>query len=53
MYDLIRRPGVFHASGQTISDAKAVFDLAQRQNAAIGGQQAPVEFGDNGLAGDR
>jgi len=51
--DQVGRTRVSHASGQAIGDAKALFDLAQHQNAAIGGQQTIVEFGDNGLAGDR
>ena len=51
--DLIRRTRVFDAGGQTIGDAKALFDLAQHQNAAVRRQQSAVEFSHNGLAGDR
>ena len=45
--DLIRRTRVFDAGGQAIGDAKALFDLAQNQNAAIRRQQTAIEFGDN------
>jgi hypothetical protein len=51
--DLIRRTRVCDAGGQAICDAKALFDFAQHQNAAVRRQQTTVEFDDNGLAGDR
>jgi hypothetical protein len=51
--DLIRRTRVPNAGGQAIGDAKALFDLAQYQNAAVRRQQTTVEFSHNGLAGDR
>src|SRR5450631_3859774 len=35
------------------SAAKALLDLAQQQNAAIGREQTAIEFGDDGLAGNR
>ena len=51
--DLFGRTRVFDAGGQAIGDAKALFDLAQHQNAAVRRQQTTVEIDDNGLAGDR
>src|ERR1022692_792233 len=42
-----------HAGGEPIGDAKALLDLAQQQNAAIGREQTAIEFGDDGLAGNR
>ena len=51
--DLIGRTRVFDAGGQAIGDAKALLDLAQHQNAAVRRQQTTVEFGDDGLAGNR
>jgi hypothetical protein len=50
---LFGRTRVFDAGGQAIGDAKALFDLAQHQNAAVRRQQTTVEIDDNGLAGDR
>src|SRR3984893_5716666 len=37
----------------TLSNAKALLDLAQGHNAAVRRQQTTVEFRDDGLAGDR
>jgi hypothetical protein len=51
--DLIRQTRVLNAGGQAIGDAKALFDLAQNQNAAVRRQQTAIEFGDDCLAGDR
>ncbi len=42
-----------HWRPQAIGDAKALFDLAQNQNAAVRRQQTAIEFGDDCLAGDR
>lgn len=53
MCDQVGRAQVHHAGGEPIGDAKALLDLAQQQNAAIGREQTAVEFGDNGLAGNR
>jgi hypothetical protein len=33
--DLLGRTRVFDSGGQAIGDAKALFDLAQHQNAAV------------------
>ena len=41
------------ASGKTVGDAKASFDLPQRQHAAARGELAAVETGDDRLAADR
>lgn len=35
MSDLIGVAGVYDASGKTIGDVQPVFDLAERQNAAV------------------
>ena len=51
--DLIRRTWVLNAGGQAIGDANALFNLTQHQNAAVRRQQTAIEFGDDGLAGDR
>jgi len=51
--DLIRRPRINHASGEPIGDAKALFDLAQRQNAAVRRQHAAVKFDLDALARNR
>src|ERR1035437_1871644 len=48
-----KRARVPHAGGEPIGDAKALLDLAQQQNAAIGREQTAIEFGDDGLAGNR
>ena len=48
--DLIRRARVYHAGGEPIGDAKALFDLAQNQNPAVRRQQTTIEFGDDCLA---
>ena len=42
-----------HAGGVPVGKAKAPFDLAQRQNAAIRLQQAAIEFDHDGLAAGR
>ena len=41
------------ASGKTVGDAEAGFDLPQRQHAAVRGELAAVETGDDRLATDR
>ena len=51
--DLIRRPRINHAGGEPIGDAKALFDLAQRQNAAVRRQHAAVKFDLDALARNR
>jgi len=51
--DQLGRARVHHAGGEPIGDAKALLDLAQHQNAAIGREQTAIEFGDDGLAGNR
>jgi hypothetical protein len=51
--DLLGRPRINHTRGQPIRDPKPLFDLAQRQNAAIGRQQPAVEFDHNRFARSR
>ena len=51
--DLIGRAPVDHAGGEPIGDAKALVDLAQRQNAAIRRQQAAVKHDLDALARNR
>ncbi len=51
--DLIGRAGIDHAGGEPIGDAKALVDLAQRQNAAIRRQQAAVKLDLDALARNR
>ncbi len=51
--DLIGRARINHAGGEPIGDAKAPFDLAQRQNAAIRRQQAAIELDHDDLAARR
>ena len=41
------------ASGKTVGDAKASFDLPQRQHAAVRGELAAVERGNDRLAAER
>ena len=53
MCDQVGRARVHHAGGEPIGDAKVPLDLAQQQNAAIGREQTAIEFGDDGLAGNR
>ena len=53
MRDLIARARIDHAGGETIGDPKALFDFAQRQNAAIRRQQPAIEFDHDGLAARR
>jgi len=50
--DLIGRAGVFHATDETICDAKALLDLTERQNAPVRRQQTAIESRDNGLSSD-
>jgi len=50
--DALRRARIIDASGQTPGDAKPLLDLTQRQQAAIRGEGAAVEAGDDRLAGD-
>jgi hypothetical protein len=44
---LIARPRIDHARGKPIRDPKALFDLPQRQNAAVRRQQSNIELGHN------
>ena len=48
--DLIGRARINHAGGEPIGDPKPLFDFAQRQNAAIRGQQAAIKFDHNWFA---
>ena len=45
--DLIGRAGIDHAGGEPIRDPKTLFDLAQRQNAAVRRQEPAVELDHN------
>ena len=51
--DLLGRPRINHARSQPIGDLEPLFDLAQRQNAAIGRQQPAVEIDHNRFARNR
>ena len=51
--DLIGRAPVHHTGGEPLGDAKALVDLAQRQNAAIRRQQAAVKLDLDALARNR
>ena len=53
MPDPLRRARVVDAGGEPIGDAEPLLDLAQGQQAAIGGQLSAVEAGNQGPAGDR
>jgi hypothetical protein len=51
--DAFGRARIVDAFGEAPRHAEALLDLTQRQQAAIGGERAPVEAGDDRLAGDR
>jgi hypothetical protein len=51
--DAIRRARIVDAFGEAPRHAEALLDLTQRKQAAIGGERAPVEAGEDRLAGDR
>jgi hypothetical protein len=51
--DPSRQTWIVDAGGQAVGDAKPPLDLAQRQDAGVGGELPAVEAGDEGLAGDR
>jgi hypothetical protein len=51
MHDTLRRVRIGQAGGQLVGNAKAAFNLEQRQHAAIRGELAAVEAGEDGLAG--
>jgi len=51
--DLIGRAGIDHAGGEPIRDPKTLFDLAQRQNAAVRRQEPAVELDHNRFARNR
>jgi hypothetical protein len=51
--DLVRRSRVNQARSEPVRDPKPLLDFAQRQDAAVGGQQATVEFDLESLARDR
>jgi hypothetical protein len=50
--DLVGRTRIVDACGQAIGDPPALLALAQRHDAAIRRQQAAVELGHNGFAGN-
>jgi hypothetical protein len=50
--DPIRRAWIVDASGETFGQAEARLNLAQRQQAAVGGEGSTVEAGDDRLALD-
>ncbi len=52
MCDLIRRSGIFDAGCEPTGKMKTLFDLMQKQQATVGGQQPAIEFSHNRLAGD-
>ena len=51
--DPLRRARIVDAGGEAVGDAEPALDLAQRQQAAVGGELPAVEAGDERLAGDR
>ena len=53
MRDLIRRPLIHQAGGQTVGDPETSLHLPQRQCAAVRRQQPAIELGHHGLAGDK
>ena len=53
VHDLVGRAGINHAGGEPIRDPKTLFDLAQRQDAAVRRQQPAVKLGHNRFARNR
>ena len=53
MRDESRVARIVPTARQTLGDAQPLFDLAQQQNAAVRGEKAAVEFGDDHLARNR
>ena len=51
--DLIGRAGIDHAGGEPIRDPKTLFDLTQRQHAAVRRQEPAVELSHNRFARNR
>ena len=51
--DLLGHTRVGDAGGHTRGDAKPLFDLPQRQQTAVGGQQVAVETSDDRFASNR
>src|SRR5271166_5702683 len=51
--DLIGIAGVYDAGGEPVGEAKALFDLAQSQNAAIRRKQTTIKFDHDGLPARR
>ena len=51
--DLLRRPRINHARGKPVRDPKTLFDLTQRQDAAVRRQEPAVEFDHNRFARNR
>ena len=52
MCDLIGRARILDTASKTISDAKALLGLTQRQNAPVRRQQSAIESRDNGFSRD-
>ena len=53
MPDPLRDPRVVDAGREPVGDAEPPLDLAQSQQAAVGGELPAVEAGDQRLTGDR
>jgi hypothetical protein len=51
--DLGRVAWVFQAAGQTVRQTQALLDLAEHQQAAVRGQNAPIETDIQRLRADR
>ncbi len=51
--DLIGIAGVHDTRGEPVGEAKALFDFAQRQNAAIRRKQTAIKFDNDGLPARR
>jgi hypothetical protein len=51
--DALRRTWVVDAGSEALGQAEPLLDLAQGQQAAIGGELPAIEAGDQGHAGDR
>jgi len=45
--------GIVNAGGHARSDAEPLLDLAQCEDAGVGGELPAIEAGEEGLAGDR
>ena len=51
--DPLRSARILDAGREPVGNAEPALDLAQRQQAAVGGELPAVEAGDDGLAADR